>query len=786
MPIDKVSNLMPASDMLDMLGDSPDIEIILEDDGSAIIELGEEEDDEVGFYGNLAEVIDTNDLGSISIDLMALFEADKSSRSDWEQMYSKGLELLGLKIEERTKPFRGAAGAVHPMLTEAIVQFQAQAFKELMPAGGPVRTQTVGKETMDKIQQASRVQDFMNYQITTVMKEYTPEFDQLLFYTGYGGSTFKKVYYDAQVGRMVSRLVLPDDMYIPYNGSSVISECPRLTHRISMDSNEFRKRVVAGEYLDIDVEAEMSPSDASQIQYSIDKATGVVQTGAPEEIFLLEFQVALDIPGFEDMDEDGEPTGIRLPYVVTLDETSSRVVGVRRNWVEGDELKCRREYFVHYVLVEGLGAYGLGFVHLIGGLSKTATSALRQLLDAGTLSNLPAGFKAKGARIADDDTPIQPGEWRDIDAGGAELAASLMPLPYKEPSQTLFQLLGFTVEAGKRLASTADMQVGDGNQQAAVGTTIALLERGSMVMSAIHKRLYYAQTQEFEMLAKGFGEYLPDEYPYDVPGASRKIKKADFNNMVAVLPVADPNIFSAAQRITLAQTQLQLAQSAPQMHNMYEAYYRVYAALNVRDIDGILRAQSNQLPKDPATENADVMEGMELKAFAGQQHDAHIASHLMMGLSPLMQANASGGVLLYKHLMQHLRLKAEEDAEAELFMTYGNDPDAMVSDLQREGLVSIKIAQYMQEMRSLQEQLANPGGGTGEDPIVALKAQELQQRAANDQANIQLKQQGLQIDQAKVAQNQQANQERIASQQKIAQMRTGVALERINKPTNRG
>jgi hypothetical protein len=785
MPIDKVSNLMPASDMLDMLGDSPDIEIILEDDGSAIIELGEDEDDEVGFYGNLAEVIDTNDLGSISIDLMALFEADKSSRSDWEQMYSKGLELLGLKIEERTKPFRGAAGAVHPMLTEAIVQFQAQAFKELMPAGGPVRTQTVGKETMDKVQQASRVQDFMNYQITTVMKEYTPEFDQLLFYTGYGGSTFKKVYYDAQVGRMVSRLVLPDDMYIPYNGSSVISECPRLTHRISMDSNEFRKRVVAGEYLDVDVEAEMSPTDASQIQYSIDKATGVVQTGAPEEIFLLEFQVALDIPGFEDMDEDDEPTGIRLPYVVTLDETSSRVVGVRRNWVEGDELKCRREYFVHYVLVEGLGAYGLGFVHLIGGLSKTATSALRQLLDAGTLSNLPAGFKAKGARIADDDSPIQPGEWRDIDAGGAELSASLLPLPYKEPSQTLFQLLGFTVEAGKRLASTADMQVGDGNQQAAVGTTIALLERGSMVMSAIHKRLYYAQTQEFEMLAKGFGEYLPDEYPYDVPGASRKIKKSDFNNMVAVLPVADPNIFSAAQRITLAQTQLQLAQSAPQMHNMYEAYYRVYAALNVRDIDGILRAQSNQLPKDPATENADVMEGMELKAFAGQQHDAHIASHLMMGLSPLMQANASGGVLLYKHLMQHLRLKAEEDAEAELFMTYGNDPDAMVSDLQREGLVSIKIAENMQAMRALQEQLANPGGG-GQDPIVALKAQELQQRAANDQANIQLKQQGLQIDQAKVAQNQQANQERIASQQKIAQMRTGVALERINKPRNGG
>ena len=785
MPIDRAVNLAPNSDLLEGTSESPDIEIVLEDDGGATIELGEDDEDDVGFYGNIAEVIDDGDLGRISMDLMALFEADKSSRSDWEQMYSKGLELLGLKIEERTKPFRGAAGAVHPMLTEAIVQFQAQAFKELMPASGPVRTQIVGKETLDKVQQASRVQDFMNYQITSVMKEYTPEFDQLLFYTGYGGSTFKKVYYDEQIGRMVSRLVLPDDMYIPYNGSSVISECPRLTHRISMDTNELRKRIVAGEYLDVMIDAKATPSYANQIRYSIDKATGVVQTGSPEEAFLLEFQVSLDIPGFEDMDDDDEPTGIKLPYVVTIDEASARVIGVRRNWVEGDEKKRRREYFVHYVLVEGLGAYGLGFVHLIGGLSKTATSALRQLLDAGTLSNLPAGFKAKGARIADDDTPIQPGEWRDIDAGGAELSSSLLPLPYKEPSQTLFQLLGFTVDAGKRLASTADMQVGDGNQQAAVGTTIALLERGSMVMSAIHKRLYYAQTQEFEMLAKGFGEYLPDEYPYDVPGASRKIKKCDFDHMVAVLPVADPNIFSAAQRITLAQTQLQLAQSAPQMHNMYEAYYRVYAAMNIRDIDGLLRAQSNNLPKDPATENADVLENMELKAFAGQQHDAHIAAHIMMGLSALMQANPIGGVMLYKHIMQHIRLKAEEDTEAELYVEYGSDPDHMVSDMQREGMISLKIAQFMQEMRALQDKLANPGGG-GQDPIVALKSQELQQRAAKDQADIQLKQQGLQLDQSKIAQNEKANQERIASQQKVAQMRTGVALQRINQPRKGG
>jgi len=777
MPVDKVVNLAPATDILMIDEDMPDIEIVLEEDGGATVEVPEEND--VDFYSNLAEVLDPQDMSRISNDLMALFDADKASRGDWEQMYAKGLELLGLKIEERTRPFRGAAGAVHPMLTEAIVQFQAQAFKELMPAGGPVRTQTLGKETLDKVQQASRVQDFMNYQITTVMKEYTPEFDQLLFYTGYGGSTFKKVYYDEQLGRMVSRLVLPDDLYIPYNGSSVISECPRITHRISMDENEFRKRVVAGEYLDVVVDPENDPTNGDRIRYSIDRITGLESSGEPEEIFLLEFQVDLDIPGFEDVDDKGEPTGIKLPYVVTLDENSGQIVGVRRNWLEDDEYKCRREYFVHYVLVEGPGAYGLGFVHLIGGLSKTATMALRQLLDAGTLSNLPAGFKAKGARITDDDNPIQPGEWRDIDAGGSELSGSLLPLPYKEPSQTLFTLLGFTVEAGRRLASIADMQVGDGNQQAAVGTTIALLERGSMVMSAIHKRMYYAQTQEFEMLAEGFGLFLPDEYPYDVPGASRSVKKKDFDNMVAILPMADPNIFSAAQRITLAQTQLQLAQSAPQMHNMYEAYYRVYQALNVRDIDGILKVQTNQMPVDPATENINVIDGMALKAFAGQQHDAHIAAHLIMGLSPMLQANPMAATELQKHILQHVRLKAEEDAEAELFQQYGTDPDKMISDLEKEALIALKVTQYMQEMKAMQTELS---GAPQADPIVQLKEQELQQRAAKDQADAQIKQQQIANEQMRIQQNAQSDEARIQSQEKIADQRADVARERIYAP----
>ena len=777
MPIDKALNEAPILEVVTMEVGTPDIEIILEDDGGATIEIGTHEGPEIGFSDNLAEVINEDELDLIAMDLSAMFQADKSSREDWERMYSKGLELLGLKIDERTQPFRGAANASHPMLTESIVQFQSQAFKELMPAGGPVRAQVVGKETVDKAQQAARVQDFMNYQITSVMEEYTPEVDQALFYLGYGGSIFKKVYYDAQQGRMVSRLVLADDLYIPYNGSSVMSQCSRITHRIAMDSNDFKKRVVAGEYVDFDLPYTDNDPSPTAIEQAINKSTGIQPTGEVGEVFLLEFHVNLDIPDFEDVDEEGEPTGIKLPYVVTIEEVSMRIVGVRRNYEEDDILKRRIEYFVHYPLIEGLGAYGLGFVHLIGGLSKGATSALRQLLDAGTLANLPAGFKAKGARIADDDNPIQPGEWRDIDAGGAELTSSLMPLPYKEPSQTLFALLGFLVDAGKRLASTADMMVGDANQNAAVGTTIALLERGSIVMSAIHKRLHYAQSMEFKMLARGFGKFLPDEYPYDVPGASRSIKRQDFNNMVAVLPVADPNIFSTAQRITLAQTQLQLAQAAPQMHNMYEAYYRVYTALNVRDIDGILLPQNNQMPKDPATENASVLNGMHLKAFAGQQHDAHIAMHLMMGLSPVLQANPMAAVQLQQHILEHIRIKAEEAVEAEIFVEHGKDLDRMVSDIQKEGMVAIKIAQFMQEARTMQDQLA--GGEGQEDPIVALKQQELQQRAQKDEIDAQIEQQKLALQGQKAQADNQVAQQRIEVQQDAVNQRAEVARERL-------
>ena len=769
MPIEKNMTIddLPGGDiaieMEDELPSDIDIEFDTET-GEVVVNIGAEDDD-VSFDSNLADIIEPDVLQLVSSDLMSLFDADKSSRKEWEEQYSKGMKMLGFTFEERTKPFKGACGVQHPLLTESIVQFQAQALKELMPAGGPVRTQVLGKETREKLMQADRVKDFMNYQITTVMEEYTPDFDQLLFYVGFGGSAFKKVYFDEAKGRMVSALVLPDNLYIPYTGSSVMSECQRITHRVPMSTNDYRKAVIRGQYLDTAEMTTAAETGQSIIKKEVDRTTGVDPTGVEEEICLLEFLVDLDIRGFEHKDEDGEETGIKLPYIVTIDEISQSVVGVRRNWKEGDPLFARKQYYVHYLLVQGPGAYGLGFLHLVGGLTKTATSALQQLVDAGTLANLPAGFKAKGARIANDDVPLSPGEFRDMDAGGAELSSSLMPLPYKEPSQTLFALLGFCVDAGRRLASITDMQVGDSNQNAAVGTTIALLEKGSAVMSAIHKRLHYSQRMEFQLLAKGFADYLPAEYPYDVPGESRKIKAKDFDERIDVLPVSDPNIFSVAQRITMAQTQLQLAQSAPQMHNMYEAYYRMYEAIGVRDIDSILNSQQVDKPKDPASENAQALDGSPLKAFAGQQHDAHIMTHILFGLSPMMQTMPNVAITMQKHIFDHMRLKAEEEVEAELFKGYGTDPDSLVSSLQREAMVAMKVAQGYQEVKALQTQLQGP---PQDDPLVKLKEKEISQNAQNDQAKLQVDQQRIGLDQQKEQNDVQFDSARIALQQQAA------------------
>jgi len=775
MPIEK--NTSPMDIEVDEGMDMPDIEIILDEDGGATVELGAE-DDELPYGANLAEGLDDSTLAAISSELMMLFEADKSSRKDWEDQYGKGLELLGFTNEERTRPFRGACGVQHPLLSESIVQFQAQALKELLPSGGPVRTQVLGKETRERTMQAERVADFMNYQITTVMQEYTPDFDQMLFYVGYGGSAFKKIYFDQNQQRMVSALVLPDNLYIPYGGSSVMSKCERITCRVPMSMNAYRKAVVNGQY--IDAASSEQDTQTTEIRDQVNKITGLQPSGEEEEIILLEFQVDYDLPGFEDVDDEGEPTGIKLPYVITLDESSGKTIGVRRNWKEDGNKQERQEYYIHYQLVQGPGAYGLGFLQLIGGLSKTASAALRQLVDAGTLSNLPAGFKAKGARIMNDDVPLQPGEWRDMDAGGVELQSSMLPLPYKEPSQTLMALLGFCVDAGRRMASITDLQVGDSNQNAAVGTTIALLEKGSSVMSAIHKRLHYAQKLEFQLLAKGFAEYLPDDYPYDVPGESRSIKRKDFDERVDVLPVSDPNIFSVAQRITMAQTQLQMAQSAPQMHNMYEAYRRMYEAIGVRDIDAILVSQNVDKPKDPASENSQVLDGSPLKAFAGQQHDAHITTHLMFGLSPLVGSVPAAAMALQKHIFDHLRLKSEEFVEAELFRQYGTDPDEKVSALQREAMIALKVVEFFQQIKQQQSELSGENQPPPPDPLVELKKQELAQNSQRDQGRLQIDQSKLQLDQQQEQNNVSEEQARLNSQQKIAANRDQLAMMKMN------
>jgi len=568
--------------------DSP-VEINMSEDGGAEISFDPSIASMPGgedHYANLSEFLDESILTEIGSELEGQYKDYRSSRQDWETTYTNGLELLGFKYERRTEPFRNASGVTHPVLAESVTQFQSQAYKELLPADGPVRTQIVGKIDSQKEQQSERVRDFMNYQIMTVMKEYEPEFDQMLFYLPLSGSTFKKVYYDAILGRAVSKFIPAEDLIVPYSATS-LEDADAIIHVLKISENDLRKQQVSGFYKDVELGQPAIKSDPIKEK---EREIEGVRIERQDNIYtLLECHVNLDIEGFEDKDiQTGEPTGIKLPYVVTIEESSREVLSIRRNYKSDDPLKNKTNYFVHFKFLPGLGFYGFGLIHMIGGLSRTATQALRQLLDAGTLSNLPSGFKMRGIRVRDDAQPIQPGEFRDVDAPGGNLRDAFMPLPFKEPSATLLQLMGIVVQAGQRFASIADMQVGDGNQNAAVGTTMALLERGSRVMSAIHKRLYASLKNEFELLAKVFATYLPPNYPYDVVGGTREIKAADFDDKIDILPVADPNIFSQTQRINLAQTEMQLAMSNPQMHNLYQVYRTMYEAIGVKNIDLIL------------------------------------------------------------------------------------------------------------------------------------------------------------------------------------------------------
>ena len=755
------------------------IEISPEDDGGVIIDFDPQDQRGVSedFYANLAEEMPDRELARISSDLLGEFDANKASRQEWEDAYTNGLELLGFTYDERTQPFRGASAVTHPLLAEAATQFQAQAFNELLPASGPVRTVVMGKDSTSKNQQAKRVRQFMNYYITSVMEEYTPDMDQMLFYLPLAGSTFKKTYFDETLGRAVSKFVPAENLVVPYETSD-LETCPNITQVVRMSLNDLRKRQIGGTYLDVEVIP--AQKEMSDLEGEMDRIEGLEPNQIDYDCTILECHVDLDLEGYEELDTDGEPTGIKVPYVVTLSEDNGQVLSIRRNYLEEDELKRKIQYFTHFKFLPGFGFYGLGLIHTIGGLSRTATAALRQLIDAGTLSNLPAGFKARGLRIRDDDDPLQPGEFRDVDAPGGAIRDSLMPLPFKGPDQTLFNLLGFVVEAGQRFATITDLKVGDGNQQAAVGTTIAMMEQGTRVMSAVHKRLHYAMRQEFKILARVMSESLPQQYPYTVPGGDETIMKEDFDDRVDVVPVSNPNVFSQAQRIIMAQTKLQLASQAPELHNLNEVYRDMYEALGVTDVDRIMKAvpTDEPVPIDPAQENINALDMLELHAFEGQNHQAHITAHLVFGASPMVGNMPPVAISLQKHVMEHVQIAAKEQAAVAYLQQVqqkGGQPATDDEMLEVEKMTAQFVAEGLQQVKQLSGELSGAGAP---DPLVQLKEQELQIKAQGDQADQA-------IDQAKVeldAQNQQMRgsqfDRRLASQEAQTQARIQSAMER--------
>ena len=775
-------------------------EITEDGQGGAVIQAlveamqGEVMEEQIPHNANLAEYLDDGYLGEISSDLRASYEDDMESRSEWEETYTQGLDQLGVKYDERTQPFQGASGVTHPLIAESVTQFQAQAYKELLPAGGPVKTQVLGLQDVAREEQASRVKDFMNYQIMEVMEEFDPDMDQLLFYLPLSGSTFKKVYFDEAKQRAVSKFVPAQDLVVPYAASD-LATASRVTHVLRMDGNDIRKMQLAGFYRDVELS---KYNQENEVREKIDDIQGTSRTYSDEVYTILEMHVDLDIEGFEDMAPDGEPTGIAIPYIVTLDEGSGNILSIRRNFEEGTGISKKMQYFVHYKFMPGLGFYGFGLIHMIGGLGRAATSILRQLIDAGTLANLPAGFKARGVRVRNDDEPLQPGEWRDIDAPGGNIRDAIIPLPYKEPSATLAQLLGALIEGGRRFVSLADQQTGDGNTAAPVGTTVAMLERGMKVMSAIHKRLHYAQRQEFRVLARIFRDNMPAEgYPYDVVGGDRMVMAEDFDGRVDVVPVSDPNIFSMAQRVTLAQTQLQLAQSNPQVHNLYAAYRRMYQALEVQNIDEVLPPPPQPQPLDPAIENARALMGEILNTFPEQDHDAHIRMHMAFMKTPLVATSPQVMGTFYAHVMEHVSQKSRLMVTAEIEGIIGQaqlaaqsgaiDPVAAQQQIaqvqqdmqdpgQMEKLISLQMEKIMAEILP---GLLPAGNDPMSDPLVQIRMQELALKEKDLQRKTEEDQGDMLIELQKMQQQAAAAAARIESQEEIADNRNDVNRERI-------
>ncbi len=760
-------------------------------------------------YANLADLLPDSILEPIGSELYANFTDYKESRREWERSYTKGLDLLGFQFEQRTRPFQGASGATHPVLAEAVTQFQAQAYKELLPANGPIRTQILGKADVMKQDQAQRVKEFMNFQIMDVMKEYEPEFDQMLFYLPLAGSTFKKVYYDDLLGRAVSKFVTADDLVVPYSATS-LEDAEAICHVLKISANDLRKQQVSGFYRDIDLGkpyAEETELKKKERELEGTRATGY-QKNNPIYT-LIECHVDLDLEGFEDRGQDGMPTGIKIPYIVTIDNGTRKVLSIRRNYKVDDPKKTKVQYFVHFKFLPGLGFYGFGLIHMIGGLTRAATSALRQLIDAGTLSNLPSGFKQRGIRVRDDAQSLQPGEWRDVDAPGGNLKDAFMNLPYKEPSQTLLHLMGVCVQAGQRFASIADMQVGDGNQQAAVGTTVALLERGSRVMSAIHKRLYASMKNEFVLLSNVFSTYLPPVYPYDVVGGERQIKQTDFDDRIDILPVADPNIFSATQRVSIAQTELQLAQSNPQMHNMYEAYRDMYEAIGVKNIDQILPPPPQPQPKNPALEHIDAIGGKPFQAFTGQDHRAHIAAHIAFMATNMAKNNPVIMASLEKNIFEHIALMADEQVQLEF-----KDKIERMQQIQQDLAQNPQIQQQMQMNPQLQQGMKQEAdnlaieiearkavliaemtedflneekkvsGDFGNDPIAKLRARELDLKAQDNLRKQKEDEARINLDKSKMLMNRDIQEDKMEQNEDLALLRAATSIEK-QKMSNR-
>jgi len=767
--------------------DSP-VEINMSEDGGAEISFDPSVASIPGgedHYANLAEFLDESILTDIGSELDEKYNDYRSSRQDWEMAYTNGLDLLGFKYEKRTEPFKGASGVTHPVLAESVTQFQAQAYKELLPADGPVRTQILGLTDRNKEDQAMRVKEFMNYQIMNVMKEYEPEFDQMLFYLPLSGSTFKKVYYDALLGRAVSKFIPAEDLIVPYSATS-LEDAEAVIHVIKISENDLRKQQVSGFYRD--VELGQPPLKEDEIKSKQRELEGV-RVEKQEDIYtLLECHVNLDLEGFEDKDpQTGEPTGIKLPYVVTIEESSREVLSIKRNYKSDDPLKNRTNYFVHFKFLPGLGFYGFGLIHMIGGLSRTATAALRQLLDAGTLANLPSGFKMRGIRVRDDAQPLQPGEFRDVDAPGGNLKDAFMPLPFKGPDQVLLQLMGIVVDAGQRFASIADAQVGDMNQQAAVGTTMALLERGSRVMSAIHKRIYGALKNEFELLANVFSTYLPPVYPYDVVGGQRQIKQTDFDEKIDILPVADPNIFSQSQRINLAQTQLQLAQSNPQIHDIYQAYRSMYEAIGVKNIDLILPSPKQPMPMDPSLEHITAMASQPYQAFPGQDHKSHIEAHLNFMQLNMVKNNPATIMSIQKNILEHISIMAQEQVQIEFVQELQQLPmlqqQMQMNPQAAQQIQSITIqiesrkAQLIAEMtKDYADEENKLVGQFDSDPLLKLKSREVDLKAMENEQKRKEAEERLNLDKLKAMMNQTNQENKLEQTEDLAKLRAGVSL----------